>query len=120
MIYIIDISHGGADDDSEGVLVRPLAGQDVAAVRVEQLHPWPGEQIAETIAGYPSVEEVVWLQEEPENMGAWRFLKERFGERLLGRFPFDKIARPASASPATGSHNSHRMEQEKLIAAALA
>jgi 2-oxoglutarate dehydrogenase E1 component len=60
------------------------------------------------------------VQEEPENMGAWRFLKVRFGESVLGRLPFKGISRPASASPATGSHNSHKKEQEELIAAAFA
>ncbi|MFH1266731.1 MAG: hypothetical protein ABIK89_13465 [Planctomycetota bacterium] len=51
-------------------------------------------------------------------MGAWSYLRVRFGERLLGRFPFEGITRPASASPATGSTSSHRLEQEELIARA--
>jgi 2-oxoglutarate dehydrogenase E1 component len=58
------------------------------------------------------------VQEEPENMGAWSYMRVRFGERLLGRFPFAGITRPASASPATGSGNSHRLEQEDLVARA--
>jgi 2-oxoglutarate dehydrogenase E1 component len=55
------------------------------------------------------------VQEEPENMGAWRRMKGKFGEHLLGRFPFTVVSRPASASPATGSAHSHRLEQQKLM-----
>jgi 2-oxoglutarate dehydrogenase E1 component len=61
---------------------------------------------------------VVWVQEEPENMGAWRYLRVQFGERLFGRFPFSGVSRPASASPATGSHSSHKLEQGRLLASA--
>jgi 2-oxoglutarate dehydrogenase E1 component len=53
-------------------------------------------------------------------MGAWPFLKLRFGDAIFGRLPFKGISREASASPATGSHSSHRKEQEQLIAAAFA
>jgi 2-oxoglutarate dehydrogenase E1 component len=63
---------------------------------------------------------VFWVQEEPENMGAWRALKIRFGNEMLGRLPFQGISREASASPATGSHNSHKKEQGRLIAEAFA
>ncbi|MFO0980338.1 MAG: hypothetical protein U1E76_01120 [Planctomycetota bacterium] len=61
----------------------------------------------------------VLVQEEPENMGAWRYLQARFGQRLLERFPFASCSRPASASPATGSHASHLLEQQELIDRAL-
>jgi 2-oxoglutarate dehydrogenase E1 component len=58
---------------------------------------------------------VFWVQEEPENMGAWRHLHINFGEDLFGMFPFEGIYRPASASPATGSHSSHKQEQQEII-----
>jgi 2-oxoglutarate dehydrogenase E1 component len=63
---------------------------------------------------------VVWIQEEPENMGAWRYLRVQLGERIFGRLPFSCVSRPASASPATGSASGHRREQERLLKAAFA
>jgi len=97
-----------------------LARNDVAILRLEQLYPLSDETLDASFRSYRDGIPVYWVQEEPENMGAWRFLKIRFGEALLGRFPFKGIFRPASASPATGSHSSHKKEQEKLIAAAFA
>jgi 2-oxoglutarate dehydrogenase E1 component len=57
----------------------------------------------------------VWVQEEPENMGAWRFMRVHFGGELFGRFPFSGLSRPASASPATGSASAHKKEQAEII-----
>ncbi len=61
---------------------------------------------------------MTWVQEEPENMGAWRTLRVRFGERLLGRHPFAGVYRPASASPATGSASCHKLEQQAILESA--
>jgi 2-oxoglutarate dehydrogenase E1 component len=94
--------------------------KDVAILRLEQLYPLADETLDAALRSYRDGTVVYWVQEEPENMGAWRFLKIRFGEAVLGRLPLRGISRPASASPATGSHNSHRKEQEQLIAAAFA
>jgi 2-oxoglutarate dehydrogenase E1 component len=91
---------------------------DVAIVRVEQLHPFPADELAAALAPYADDTPVFWLQEEPENMGAWRYLRHRCGERLFDRFPLQGITRPASASPATGSKTSHTMEQSDLFAKA--
>jgi len=55
------------------------------------------------------------VQEEPHNMGAWRYLLANFGAQLLERFPFSGVTRPAAATPATGSHTSHEREQAALI-----
>jgi multifunctional 2-oxoglutarate metabolism enzyme len=92
---------------------------EVAVVRVEQLHPWPEEQIGDVIAGYPHVEEVVWLQEEPENMGAWSFVRDRLHDLLGGDLELSRVSRVASGSPATGSHAMHDLEQEDLLHRAL-
>ncbi len=93
---------------------------DVAVVRIEQLYPWPEEQLADTLARYGHAEEVAWVQEEPENMGAWTFVARRI-ERLAGDdFRLDHVARGASGSPATGSLALHQLEQEHLIERALA
>jgi 2-oxoglutarate dehydrogenase E1 component len=97
-----------------------LARNDVAILRLEQFYPLSDETLDASFRSYRDGIPVYWVQEEPENMGAWRFLKIRFGEALLERFPFKGVFRPASASPATGSHSSHKKEQEKLIAAAFA
>jgi 2-oxoglutarate dehydrogenase E1 component len=97
-----------------------LARNDVAILRLEQLYPLARETLEAAFRSYRDGTPVYWIQEEPENMGAWKFLKGEFGEALLGRFPFKGVSRPRSASPATGSHSSHKKEQEKLIAAAFA
>jgi 2-oxoglutarate dehydrogenase E1 component len=91
----------------------------VAIVRVEQLHPWPGEQIASIVASYPSVESVVWLQEEPNNMGAYGFVRDRLAQLLGGDVALEAVTRVASGSPATGSHAMHELEQADLLARAL-
>ena len=95
---------------------------DVALVRLEQLYPFPGPVIADLLRRYSSATDVVWAQEEPRNMGAWGFVRERFldgevqgvdGARL--RY----IGRDAAASPASGSHKLHQMEQEQIVAECL-
>ncbi|HVS09935.1 MAG TPA: 2-oxoglutarate dehydrogenase E1 component [Planctomycetota bacterium] len=88
---------------------------DVALVRLEQLYPLSEEDLEQALAPYPDAASAFWVQEEPENMGAWRFLRVRYGERLLGRLPFSGITRPASASPATGSAASHKLEQQEIL-----
>jgi len=92
-----------------------LGREDVAILRLEQLYPLPERVLHASLARYPDGLPVLWVQEEPENMGAWRYLRVRFGQRLLGRFPFSGVFRPASASPATGSANSHKVEQRELL-----
>src|SRR5215813_3915481 len=97
-----------------------LQRNDVAILRLEQLYPLGDEILAAALRSYRDGTDVYWVQEEPENMGAWPFLKLRFGDAIFDRLPFKGISREASASPATGSHSSHRKEQEQLIAAAFA
>jgi 2-oxoglutarate dehydrogenase E1 component len=101
-----------------------MAGRDaeqlpVAVVRVEQLYPWPEDQVAEVLARYPGAEEVVWLQEEPENMGAWSFVHGRLHRLLRGHRELRHVSRVESASPASGIAALHQMEQEDLIERAL-
>ena len=61
---------------------------------------------------------MVWVQEEPRNMGAWHFLKGGYGYRLLGKYDMTRVARRPSASPATGSKAAHQLEQQELLDAA--
>ena len=91
---------------------------DVAILRVEQLAPVPYDELHEALAGYADGTPAYWVQEEPENMGAWRHLYVHFGTQLDGRLPFTRISRPAAGSPATGSGTSHKLEQEQLLTAA--
>jgi 2-oxoglutarate dehydrogenase E1 component len=91
---------------------------DLAILRLEQLYPLPEDALVMALQPYADGTPVFWVQEEPENMGAWRHLRALFGDKLFGRFPFAGISRPASASPATGSHNSHKKEQARLVASA--
>lgn len=92
-----------------------LGIKDVGIVRVEQFYPLPDEHLRAALEPYPSGVPVVWTQEEPENMGAWRHLRARFGSHLFARHPLHCIARAESASPATGSASSHKLEQEELL-----
>jgi 2-oxoglutarate dehydrogenase E1 component len=96
-----------------------LKREDVAIVRIEQLYPFPEAALRDALAHFPDNTRTVWVQEEPENMGAWPFLRLRSGEKLFGRLPLIGISRPASASPATGSMASFKREQEMLLSAAL-
>jgi 2-oxoglutarate dehydrogenase E1 component len=91
----------------------------VAVVRVEQLYPWPEEKVAEVLARYESATEVVWLQEEPENMGAWSFVHGRLHRLLRDDFVLRHVSRYESASPATGSTALHKLEQQDLLERAL-
>jgi 2-oxoglutarate dehydrogenase E1 component len=97
---------------------RETKREDVAILRVEQVYPLQPPDLNEALKAYADDTPVYWVQEEPENMGAWRRMKGKFGERLLGRFPFTVASRPASASPATGSAHSHRNEQNQILATA--
>jgi 2-oxoglutarate dehydrogenase E1 component len=94
-------------------------GAPIAVARVEQLYPWPGEQIAELLARYRAAAEVVWLQEEPENMGAWMFVHGRLHRLLGSRYQLQHVSRAQSGSPATGSGAIHQLEQEDLLERAL-
>ena len=89
----------------------------VAICRVEQVYPLPVSELVETIERYPGVEEVVWVQEEPENMGAWEFVRSPL-ESLAGSRRLSVVARPRSSSPAEGSAAHHARVQEQLLAAA--
>jgi 2-oxoglutarate dehydrogenase E1 component len=88
---------------------------DTAIVRLEQLYPLRPEALKEALMPYVDGTPTFWVQEEPENMGAWRYLRGRFDDTLLGHWPLQLISRPESASPATGSARAHKLEQEQLI-----
>ena len=88
---------------------------DVAIIRLEQLYPLPAALLEQALNAYAEHTPALWVQEEPTNMGAWRYLHEKFGKKLFSRFPFALISRFESASPATGSAHAHKQEQENLV-----
>jgi 2-oxoglutarate dehydrogenase E1 component len=92
--------------------------QPTAIVSLEQLYPLPLDEVAAAMRAWPAVADIAWVQEEPANMGAWQFVKDPLAA-ALGR-PVRYIGRPARAVPAQGSAAYYRVEQERLIATALA
>ena len=90
---------------------------DVAIIRMEQLYPLRIEALKQTLSSYKQDTPMIWVQEEPENMGAWRFIRATLAEQI-GR-AVSCISRPAAATPATGSANRHKREQAEIITAAL-
>jgi len=83
---------------------------NAAIVRVEQLFPLNTDRIRSIISKYPNLENVIWAQDEPSNMGAWQHI-----QRFLPEVPFELISRPASASPAVGLMHSHNTRLKKIL-----
>ena len=94
--------------------------RQIAIVRVEQLYPFPYEEVQSILARYSHVSEVVWVQEEAQNMGAWDFLRPLLEELLAGKLPLRYIGRPRRASPSEGSSAWHQSNQAAIIEQALA
>ncbi len=90
----------------------------VAVARVEQLYPFPVAEVREVLARYRRLKEVVWVQEEPKNMGAWHFVARRIRE-LVERGMLQYVGRRESASPAEGNAMMHRLEQSRIVSEAL-
>jgi 2-oxoglutarate dehydrogenase E1 component len=98
---------------------RTKRGAAAAIVRVEQLYPFPIEQIVQILEGYPNARELVWLQEEPENMGPWRFVEHNIWRLKDRGYDLRHAARVESGSPATGSKAIHDQELADLMDEAL-
>ena len=98
---------------------RAKAGEsDVAILRLEQLYPWPSTRLGELIGRYPGTERIVWVQEEPANMGAWTFVRERIQDLLPEGAKLAYAGRVPSASTAVGSTRLHVLQQTALVEAA--
>jgi 2-oxoglutarate dehydrogenase E1 component len=91
----------------------------VALIRVEQLYPWPGERVEQLLGRFHRAKQVVWCQEEPENMGAWTFVSERLRRALHEGQQLRYAGRPESASPAVGSPRLHKEGQAAVLRDAL-
>ena len=88
---------------------------DVAIIRFEQLYPLRARELRDIFAPYADGTELVWVQEEPFNSGAWYYINAQLPGLLGGRFPVRCISRPPSASPATGSGEAHKIEQRQIV-----
>src|SRR5262249_9189394 len=103
-----------------------LAGHDlrqrateVAVARLEQLYPFPARAVAELLAGYPALEELVWAQEEPMNMGAYRSIRHRLEDALARHVPLHYVRPPWRASPSEGYPTAPLVEQDRIVREAL-
>jgi 2-oxoglutarate dehydrogenase E1 component len=102
----------------ELIAERDARRAPAAVVRLEEIYPFPAEHLAATLPRYPAQAELVWVQEEPENMGAWPFVRGEIVDKLRRAIRVD--ARERSASPATGSASVHETEQRQILDRAFA
>ncbi len=107
------------DAEQRRAELSPDGAGQVALVRVEQLYPWPIAPLGNIFGRYGEADELVWLQEEPENMGAWSFVHARLHAALPPRIRLRHVSRPESASPAIGSAALHQLEQADLLQRAI-
>jgi 2-oxoglutarate decarboxylase len=98
---------------------RRDAAENVAIARVELLYPFARDQLSEVISTYPNLKEIVWVQEEPKNMGAWKVMSRRMPELLPEGIELGYIGRPERASPGEGYAGAHAVEQERIVLSAL-
>jgi 2-oxoglutarate dehydrogenase E1 component len=112
----VDIVGTGDEQRAERQSIEGV--ERVAVIRVEELYPFPEAELREALALYPNARDVVWVQEEPRNMGAWTFVEPRLRE-LLGDVPPRYEGRPERASPAEGYAHRHTAEQMRIVRAAL-
>ena len=94
--------------------------EHVAIVRLDELYPWPHEALAQILDRYADIDEVVWTQEEPRNMGAWSFVSPRLRGAVGNAMTIRYIGRPERASPAEGYAAPHAEQQARLVAETLA
>ena len=96
------------------------AATKVAIVRVEQLYPFPADEIREVLESYPKLDEVCWVQEEPENMGAWEFVRPILEQLIDARWPLRYVGRVRNSSPSEGSAAWHALNQRAIVEQAFA
>ena len=95
------------------------SAEPVAVARLEQLYPFPVAQYDELLSRYPNLREVLWVQEEPQNMGAWRAVRHRLEEGLPAEVDLRYCGRAWRASPSEGYPTAHMLEQERIVSEAL-
>jgi 2-oxoglutarate dehydrogenase E1 component len=107
-VYYDVVGHDGRD-----------ARDEIAVARLEQLYPFPVAQYDELLTRYPNVKELLWVQEEPQNMGAWRAVRHRLEEGLPSDVQLRYCGRAWRASPSEGYPTAHLLEQERIVSEAL-
>jgi 2-oxoglutarate dehydrogenase E1 component len=113
----VDLVGTGEEQRAERAAIAGV--ERVAIARVEELYPFPEEQLASEIAALPGLREIVWAQEEPQNMGAWSFAAPRLQKLLPEGVELRYAGRPERASPAEGYAHRHTAEQNRIVRAAL-
>jgi 2-oxoglutarate dehydrogenase E1 component len=108
------LSSGKVHVDLASSPERP-AHPEVALVRLEQLYPFPENELKAVLESYPQLQEVTWAQEEPENMGAWEHLRPQLERLFAGRWRLRYTGRQRSSSPAEGSSARHALNQEEIV-----
>ena len=91
------------------------AAEETAVARLELLYPFPTPEVEALVAGYPDLTEIVWVQEEPENMGAWNYVAPRLRQLVPRNKPVKYVGRPRRASPAEGVTAWHAEEQRRIV-----
>jgi 2-oxoglutarate dehydrogenase E1 component len=94
------------------------AGGSVDLLRLELLYPLPADDLRAALARYPQLQEVVWMQEEPQNMGAWNYVAPKLRELIDPAISLTYVGRDESASPAEGLNSAHTFEQARILKAA--
>jgi multifunctional 2-oxoglutarate metabolism enzyme len=109
-----------------GKVYYDIAGHDdrdeqehIAVARVELLYPFPESELIELMDRYPNLERVVWVQEEPRNMGARAFMRRRMAGILPERLAYDYVGRQLRAAPGEGYSAAHKREQARIVRVAL-
>jgi 2-oxoglutarate dehydrogenase E1 component len=95
------------------------AQDHIAVARVELLYPFPEVELADLLASYPNLERVVWVQEEPRNMGPRAFMRRRMAKILPERLSYDYVGRQLRAAPGEGYAAAHKREQSRIVRVAL-
>lgn len=105
-----------------GKIYTELAGSehreeavDTAVARIELLYPFPEDEVEEIVESYPNLREILWVQEEPKNMGAWMYMKARLSETIGEDLPVMYVGKPARPSPAQGSARFHKEEHARIV-----
>ena len=96
-------------------LKKTGARNEIAFARVDELYPWPGDAVTAIVDKYPNLEEVVWAQEEPKNMGAWTFVAPQLRVATGNMLTIRYLGRPERASPAEGYSEAHKLEQQRIL-----
>jgi 2-oxoglutarate dehydrogenase E1 component len=119
VFFALSAARDNETDASNKSVSRSEKITDIAIVRVEQPYPFPAKEISNVLGKYRNARQVLWVQEEPKNRGCWTFMEPRLRELLPTGSTLTYCGREEAASPATGSHKMHEIEEEELLEHAL-